>query len=73
MSNIFKPVETTLPVERSFWSRCKAFWLQDAEEWLSQDAEVVLENAWQKIHDFLFQEITFGKKDKGADDASDCE
>jgi len=72
MSNIFKPVDTTLPAEVSFWTRCKAFWLQDAEAWLSQDAEEVLDRAWQKIHDFFCQEITFGKK--GADDAAkDCQ
>lgn len=62
MSDIFKPVDTTLPVETNFWTRCKAFWLQDAEAWLSQDADEVLDRAWQKIHDFLFQEVTFGKK-----------
>jgi len=56
MSNMFKPVDTTLPVETNFWTRCKAFWLQDAEAFLAQEI------TWQKIHDFLFQEITFGKK-----------
>ena len=81
MSEMFKPVETTLPAKPSFWSRCKAFWLQDAEEFLGQEVKVVLtpaqqkfeddmnaflhqEITWKKIHDFLFQEISFGKKNK---------
>jgi hypothetical protein len=78
MSDMFKPVDTTLPVKQGFWSRCKAFWLQDAEEFLNQEVKVVLtpkqqkiedeinaflyqEITWQKVHDFLFQEISFGK------------
>lgn len=75
MSDMFKPVETTLPTERGFWSKFKSFWLQEIKfeltpkqqkmekeinEFLYQDV------TWQKIHDFLFQEITFGKKDKAA-------
>jgi len=84
MSNIFKPVETTLPAKQDFWSRCKAFWLQDAEEFLNQEVKVTLtpaqqkfeddmnaflhqEITWQKIHDFLFQEVKFGKKNKEAE------
>ena len=78
MSDMFKPVDTTLPVKQGFWSRCKAFWLQDAEEFLNKEIKVVLtpkqqkmedeineflhqEVTWQKIHDFLFKEISFGK------------
>ena len=53
MSNMFKPVDTTLPVKQGFWSRCKAFWLQDAEAWLSQDAEEVLDRVWKKICGFF--------------------
>ena len=53
MGDMFKPVETTLPAKPSFWSRCKAFWLQDAEAWLSQDAEEVLDRAWKKICNFF--------------------
>jgi len=81
MSDMFKPVETTLPAKQGFWSRFKAFWLQDAEEFLNKDVVVELtpeeqkmeddmnaflsqEITWQKIHDFLFQEVTFGKKNK---------
>jgi len=67
MSNIFKPVDTTLPVEQTFWTRCKAFWLQDANEWLSQDADVVLDNVCKKIHDFFCREVTFGTKNTDAE------
>lgn len=85
MSNMFKPVETTLPAKQSFWSRCKAFWLQDAEEYLNSEFKVTLtpaqqkfeddlnaflhqEITWKQIHDFLFQEISFGKKDKNVEE-----
>ena len=88
MGNMFKPVETTLPAKPSFWSRCKAFWLQDAEEFLGQEIKVVLtpaqqkfeddlnaflhqEITWKKVHDFLFQEISFGKKNKEIDVAKE--
>ena len=81
MSNMFKPVDTTLPAKQDFWSKFKAFWLQDAEAFLAQEIRVELtpkqqkmedeinaflyqEVTWQKIHDFLFQEISFGKKNK---------
>ena len=84
MGNMFKPVETTLPAKPSFWSRCKAFWLQDAEEYLNSDFKVTLtpaqqkfeddlnaflyqEITWKQIHDFLFQEVKFGKKDQKAE------
>ena len=73
MSDMFKPVDTTLPVERGFWSNFKAFWLQDINVELTPKQQKV-ENeineflyqdiTWQKIHDFLFQEVTFGKKNK---------
>ena len=81
MSDMFKPVETTLPVKQGFWSRFKAFWLQDAEEFLGKEVKVTLtpaqqkfeddlnaflyqEITWKQIHDFLFQEVSFGKKAK---------
>ena len=64
MSNMFKPVEITLPVKQNFWTRCKAFWLQYAEEFLSMDAEEALNGVWQKIHDFLFQEVEITHKGK---------
>ena len=65
MSDMFKPVDTTLPVENNFWARCKAFWLQDAEAFLNQEIKVVLTPKQQKIEDeineFLYQEITWQK------------
>ena len=65
MSDMFKPVDTTLPVKQGFWSRCKAFWLQDAEEFLNQEVKVVLTPKQQKIEDeinaFLYQEVTWQK------------
>ena len=73
MSDMFKPVDATLPVERGFWSSFKAFWLQDVNVELTPKQQKV-ENeineflyqdiTWQKIHDFLFQEVHFGKKNK---------
>ena len=73
MSDMFKPVDASLPVERGFWSNFKAFWLQDVNIELTPKQQKV-ENeineflyqdvTWQKIHDFLFQEVTFGKKNK---------
>ena len=51
MSDMFKPVDTTLPVKQGFWSRCKAFWLQDAEEFLNKEIKVVLTPKQQKIED----------------------
>ena len=71
MSDMFKPVDATLPVERGFWSNFKAFWLQDINVELTPKQQKVeneineflyQEVTWQKIHDFLFQEVTFGKK-----------
>ena len=81
MSDMFKPVDTALPVQQGFWSRFKAFWLQDAEEFLNKEIVVELtpkqqkmereineflhqEVTWHKVHDFLFQEVSFGKKNK---------
>ena len=65
MSNMFKPVDTTLPVKQGFWSKFKAFWLQDAEAFLAQEIKVELTPKQQKIEDeinaFLYQEITWQK------------
>ena len=66
-----------LPVKQGFWSKFKAFWLQDVD-W---NKEIVVELTphqqkveneindflhqdvtWEKVHDFLFQEVRFGKK-----------
>ena len=65
MSDMFKPVDTTLPVKQGFWSRFKAFWLQDAEEFLNKEIKVELTPYQQKIEDeineFLYQEVTWKK------------
>ncbi len=68
---------TSLPVKTGFWSKFKAFWLQDID-W-NKEIKVELtpyqqkvedeindflhqEITWEKVHDFLFQEISFRKK-----------
>ena len=65
MSDMFKPVDTTLPVKQGFWSKFKGFWLQDAEAFLAQEIKVELTPSQQKIEDeineFLYQEITWQK------------
>jgi len=65
MSDMFKPVDTTLPVKQGFWSKFKAFWLQDAEEFLAQEIRVELTPYQQKVEDeinaFLYQEVTWQK------------
>ena len=65
MSNMFKPVDTTLPAKQGFWSKFKAFWLQDAEEFLNKEIKVELTPKQQKIeneiNEFLYQEITWKK------------
>ena len=64
-------------VKQGFWSKFKAFWFQEIDwnkeikvelnpyqqkveneinEFLHQDI------TWEKVHDFLFQEVSFGKK-----------
>lgn len=65
-----------LPTKQGFWSKFKAFWLQEID-W-NKEIKVELtpyqqkvedevneflhqEITWAKIHDFLFQEIKFGK------------
>ena len=75
MSDMFKPVDTSLPVKQGFWSKFKAFWLQDVNIELTPKQQKVekeineflyQEITWQKVHDFLFQEVTFGKKKEQA-------
>lgn len=65
MSDMFKPVDTTLPVKQGFWSKFKAFWLQDAEEFLNKEIKVELTPKQQKMEDeineFLYQEVTWQK------------
>ena len=68
---------TNLPVKTGFWSKFKAFWLQEID-W-NKEIKVELtpyqqkvedeineflhqEITWEKVHDFLFQEVRFGKK-----------
>ena len=70
-----------LPVKVGFWTKFKAFWLQEID-W-NKEIKVELtpyqqkvedeineflhqEVTWEKVHDFLFQEISFGKKKEQA-------
>ena len=67
---------TNLPIKSGFWSKFKAFWLQEVD-W-KKEIKVELtpyqqkvedeindflhqEITWEKVHDFLFQDIKFGK------------
>ncbi len=69
--------DKSLPVKRGFWSKFKAFWLQEID-W-NKEIKVELtpyqqkveneineflhqEITWEKVHNFLFQEVKFGKK-----------
>ena len=73
----FTPVGKNLPAKTGFWSKFKAFWLQEIDwnkeikveltpyqqkveneinEFLHQDI------TWEKVHNFLFQEVSFGSK-----------
>ena len=71
--------ESNLPTKVGFWSKFKAFWLQEID-W-NKEIKVELtpyqqkvedeineflhqEITWGKVHDFLFQEVTFGRKNK---------
>ena len=66
-----------LPAKTGFWQKFKAFWLQDidwnkeikveltpAQQKVEDDINEFLhqEITWEKVHNFLFQEVTFGKK-----------
>ena len=66
-----------LPVKTGFWQKFKAFWLQDidwnqeirveltpAQQKVEDEINEFLhqEITWEKVHDFLFQEVSFGKK-----------
>ena len=79
-NNVFENAGTIrneeLPVKRGFWSKFKAFWLQEID-WnkeirveltpYQQKVEDEINDflhqqiTWDKVHDFLFQEIKFGK------------
>lgn len=67
----------SLPVKTGFWTKFKAFWLQEID-W-NKEIKVELtpyqqkvedeineflhqEITWEKVHDFLFQEVSFGNK-----------
>ncbi len=73
--------DKSLPVKQGFWSKFKAFWLQEID-W-NKEIKVELtpyqqkveneindflhqEITWDKVHDFLFQEVRFGKNKKQA-------
>ena len=68
-----------LPTKVGFWSKFKAFWLQEID-W-NKEIKVELtpyqqkvedeineflhqEITWEKVHDFLFQEVTLFAKNK---------
>lgn len=70
---------SNLPAKPGVWSRVKAFLFQEidwhkeirveltpAQQKVEDEINEFLhqEITWEKIHDFLFQEITFGKKKK---------
>lgn len=66
-----------LPAKVGFWQKFKAFWFQEID-WNKEIKVVLTpkqqkiedeineflhqEITWEKVHDFLFQEISFGKK-----------
>lgn len=70
-------VGSNLPVKVGFWSKFKAFWLQEID-WKREikveltpyqqkvedeiNAFLHQEITWEKVHDFLFQEVKFGRK-----------
>lgn len=71
---IMKP---ELPAKVGFWQKFKAFWLQEidwnkeikveltpAQQKVEDEINEFLhqEITWEKVHDFLFQEVSFGKK-----------
>lgn len=66
-----------LPAKVGFWQKFKAFWLQEIDwnkeikveltpkqQKIEDEINEFLhqEITWEKVHDFLFQEISFGKK-----------
>ena len=70
-------IRSELPAKPSFWQRFKAFWLQEIDWNAEIKVELTprqqeIENnineflhqeiTWEKVHDFLFQEVSFGKK-----------
>ena len=68
---------SNLPAKQGIWSKVKAFLFQEidwnkeikieltpAQQKVEDEINAFLhqEITWEKVHDFLFQEITFGKK-----------
>lgn len=67
-----------LPAKIGFWNKFKAFWLQEID-WNKEIKVVLTPNqqkvedeineffhqkvTWEKVHDFLFQELTFRSKE----------
>ena len=75
--SIMQAGNKNLPTKAGFWSKFKAFWLQEID-W-NKEIKVELtpyqqkvedeineflhqEITWEKVHDFLFQEVSFGRK-----------
>ena len=70
-------MNSKLPAKVGFWQKFKSFWLQDIDlnkdikvELTPKQLKVEDEKneflhqeiTWEKVHDFLFQEVSFGKK-----------
>lgn len=66
-----------LPAKLGFWDKFKSFWLQEIDwnkeikveltpkqQQIEDEINAFLhqEITWEKVHDFLFQEVTFGKR-----------
>lgn len=67
----------TLPAKVGFWQKFKAFWLQEID-WNKEIKVVLTprqqkiedeineflhqEITWEKVHNFLFQEVSFGRR-----------
>ena len=73
MGNLFKPVETTLPVKQGFWAKVKGFLTQEINIELTPkqqkmedeiNAFLYQEVTWEKVHNFLFKKKSLGKKKK---------
>lgn len=63
--------QTNLPATVGFWPKVKSFLFQEIKVELTPGQQqfkddlndfLHIELTWQDFHDFLFQEITFGKK-----------
>lgn len=72
-----RQVGSNLPTKVGFWNKFKAFWLQDIdwnreikveltpyEQKVENEINEFLhqEITWEKVHDFLFQEVSFRSK-----------